>query len=254
MTDTRSFTRRHMATGLGIAAVAAWVWGVPRLPGLFAGDLQFKPINGAPGFRIVDGAAQLSQSEAVFAGLTPEDPAVLAEMPFVRANTCTALFGANPAPLPVALFSDFNCPNCPEMDANVAAVLAETPGTSLHRHELPLLGRTSEVASRAVLAADLQQQYSAMHDALLRTPAVTDLTFIESAAKRAGLDAERLLRDMGRPDITAALARARALSRHLGLYGTPATVIGRTVLLGTKSRATIAAIIAAERERGSGCS
>lgn len=249
MNKPPSRTRRALLSGLGLAAVVGWVWGIPRLPRLFAPALEFIPIKGAPGFQALDGAAQLSLSGAVFAGLDAPDPDVDAQMDFVRANTSAALFGNNPAQVPVALFSDFNCPNCPVMDANVAAVLADTPKTSLHRHELPLLGRTSEVASRAVLAAVRQNQYEAMHAALLRSPAVTDLDFIKAAAIRAGLDADRLLSDMARPEIGEELARSKALSRHLGLYGTPATVIGRTVLLGTKPQATIRKVIALERER-----
>lgn len=248
MTQTPLRTRRALFTGLGLAAVVGWVWGVPRLPGLFGSALDFTPINGAPGYRMLDGTSQLSLAGALFTGLDDAEPDVAAQMGFVRDHTAAALFGMSPARVPVALFSDFNCPNCPAMDANVAAVLAATPDTSLHRHELPLLGRTSEVASRAVLAANIQGQYSAMHRALLRTPAVTDLTFIKTAATRAGLDADRLLTDMARHDITVALARSKALSRHLGLYGTPATVIGRTVLLGTKSQATIRAVVDLEME------
>lgn len=254
MTTTPSRTRRSLLTGLGIAAVGVWVWGIPRLPRLFADDMVLIPIKGAPNFQMLDGAAQLSISAAVFSGLDAPEPQVDAEMSYVQANTCEALFGRNPAKVPVALFSDFNCPNCPAMDATVLTVLDQKPGTSLHRHELPLLGQTSDVASRAVLAADLQQQYAAMHSALMRTPAVTDLAFIKDTAIRAGLDADRLLADMDRPDISVAIARSKALSRHLGLYGTPATVIGRTVVLGQKSEATVKSVVAMEMERGQACS
>lgn len=253
MTDRPSPTRRRIMTGLGLAAVAGWVWGAPRLPGLFAGNLDLTPINNAPGFDMLGGTAQLSLAGGLFAGLDAAEPEVTAQMDFVRNDPCAALYGAMPAGVPVALFSDFNCPNCPAMDANVAAVLAQTPGTSLHRHELPLLGQTSQVASRAVLAADLQGQYGAMHSALLRTPAVTDLAFIRTAATRAGLDAERLLADMARPEIAQALAISKALAAYLGLYGTPATVIGRTVMLGTKPQSTISAVIAHEMKKGQTC-
>lgn len=247
-------SRRRLITGAVALGVLGWVWGVPKLAQLGAPALALSPVPGAPGFRALEGAVGLTAGQqALFAGIEATDPAVDRALALVRENPCRALYGDAPAPVPVALFSDFNCPNCPVMDANVTAVLARTADTSLHRHQLPLLGRASETASRAVLAADLQGGYAALHARLTRTPAVTDMALITQIAAQEGLDPERLRTDMARPAIAGALDRSRALSRYLGLIGTPAAVIGRTVVLGTLPEATIAEIIALEMERGRPC-
>jgi len=246
-------TRRRLFTALGVVLVGGWVWGAPRLPGLFGEDLSFEPIKSAPGFQRLE--TQIAGGSAsLFAGLDQPDPNVSKAFTKIEAAPCDALFAGDVGTVPIALFSDFNCPNCPAMDQNVLNVIARTPGTSLHRHELPLLGRTSVVASRAVLAADKQGKYTEMHDALFRTPAVTDLTFVRRLAEGAGVDPDQLEHDMAQPDVTTALAVSKALSQYLGLIGTPAAVIGKTVVLGVQSEKTIAAIIAHEKEKGVTCS
>lgn len=244
--------RRGVTLALG-AAIVGWVWGAPRLGRMSGSELVFEDIPGAPGFRSLVSQGRASVVQSLFVGLDAPDPGMVAALEQVRQAPCAALFGPAPAAVPVALFSDFNCPNCPGMDANVAAVLDRTPGTSLHRHELPLLGQASEQASRAVLAADRQGGYGAMHAALTRTPAITDTSLIGQVATRVGLDADRLIRDMADPQIAGALTRSRALSQMLGLPGTPAAVIGTTAVLGVIPEATIAAVIEDERSRGRTC-
>jgi 2-hydroxychromene-2-carboxylate isomerase len=84
-----------------------------------------------------------------------------------------------------------------------------------------------------------------MHDRLMRTRMVTDLNLVVSIAEAAGLDGQRLLADMQTADIASALDRSRAIAAVFGFYGTPATVIGRTVFLGAIPAADVLQIIEA---------
>ena len=163
----------------------------------------------------------------------------------VRANPCAALFGLQNDPrLPVAFFSDFNCPNCRILNAILTAYDAKNPGTiRIIHHELPLLGAASTVASKAVLAADLQGGYAAMHDRLIRAQMVTDLNYVVAMAQSVGLDGKRLVADMQTPAIDTALAQSKAIAKVFGFYGTPSTVIGSTVFLGAIPAADVAQII-----------
>lgn len=255
-TTPTSPLRRRALQGLGLAALVGWVWGVPKLRGAFGSDLRFTPIAGAPDFQMLDTGLNvgLTAGATLFAGLDAPDPAVQAAFTRVSAHPCRALFGQTPAQVPIAVFSDFNCPNCPHMDANVTAVVARASDVSLHRHELPLLGRTSITASQAVLAADLQGKYAEMHTALQRSIAVKDPALIRRFAQNAGIDPDQLEKDMQRPDIQNALATSKAISQYLGLIGTPAVVIGRTAILGVQSESVIEDVVAYEKERDATCS
>jgi protein-disulfide isomerase len=163
----------------------------------------------------------------------------------VVADPCDALFGTEADPrLAVAFFSDFNCPNCRALNAALVDYDAKHPGTiRIVHHELPLLGTASTVASKAVLAADLQGGYEAMHDRLMRAQMVTDLTYVVRMAESVGLDGPRLAADMQTPKIATALERSKAIAALFGFYGTPSTVIGRTAFVGAIPAADVKQII-----------
>lgn len=166
----------------------------------------------------------------------------------VRADPCGALFGPlTDARLPIAFFSDFNCPNCKALNKILQDIVASRPAElRIIRYELPLLGAASTVASQAVLAADRQGGYEAMHDRLIRTRMVTDMDLVVSIAEAVGLDGQRLLADMQTAEIATALDRSKAIATVFGLWGVPATVIGRTVFIGAIPAADVLEIIEAE--------
>ncbi len=250
----RANWRRRGLLLAGGAAVLAWVQGVPHLAALRAPALQSALIPGLEPFRRLTGAGPATTGSALLAGLdAPERRSAGAGAleRAVRADPWAALFDGRPrgaGPVPVAMFSDFNCPICRVMDARLEELERADPGSMrLVRHELPILGRGSMVASRAVLAADRQGAYAAMHARLARTPAVTDAAYVEAVAGDLGLDRDRLLRDMGSPAIEARLRSSRAVADVFGFFGTPAFAVGHLVFMGSLPTATLASLIAAER-------
>jgi 2-hydroxychromene-2-carboxylate isomerase len=80
----------------------------------------------------------------------------------------------------------------------------------------------------------------------MRARMVTDLSAVVRIAETAGLDGQRLVADMQSDRIATALDTAKAVASVFGFYGTPATVIGRTVFLGNLPAADVAQIIDAE--------
>ncbi len=240
-----------MMTG-GLLAIVGWVVGVPRLANLWPSNLLYRDIPDLPPFRELETAGQVSAAGGMLVGLdqpaTP-DPAQLARIATARANPCAALFGPQTDPrLPVAIFTDFNCPNCRVLEAILHDYDAANPDTiRIIRHELPLLGAASTIASQAVLAAAMQGGYDAMQARLMRSRGVSDPNQMASLAEQVGLNGQRLLTDMQSPQVAATLANSRAIASVFGFYGTPSTVIGRTVFIGAISATDVAQIITAER-------
>ncbi len=232
--------RRRVLQATGLVAVGAWVWAAPRLSALRELDLTFSPVPDFPPFRNLERRGEYSGSAGALVGIgATSSPKLQPE------DICSALFGDD-AGLAIALFSDFNCPNCPQMDANVQTAV-QGGDMRVVRHELPLLGDSSVLASKAVLAADLQGGYAAMHARLLRTRSIVTPSLISRYAMDAGLDDQRLLADMESQRVKDRIAQSLALKRSLALIGTPASVIGRTVVLGTLSLRQIRQIINLER-------
>lgn len=69
------------------------------------------------------------------------------------------------------------------------------------------------------------------------------------AAAAAGLEFERLRRDMSDPAIECTIARNRALAAELTIDGTPAFVVADRVVPGAVDRATLEGLIAEARGR-----
>jgi len=240
--------RRRAVIAGGLLAIAGWVVGAPHLASLWPARLSYRDLPGLTPFRTSDTAGALSTGTGLLVGLeaaAPPDAAHTERIAAVRADPCRALFGPQTdTRLPIAFFSDFNCPNCRVLDAILLAYDTANPGTiRIIRHELPLLGAASTIASQAVLAADLQGGYTVMHDRLIRTRMVSDLSLVASIANSVGLDGQRLVSDMQTPAIATALDTAKAIAAVFGFYGTPSTVIGRTVFLGSIPAANVAQII-----------
>jgi protein-disulfide isomerase len=248
MSDQRTLWKRRAAIAFGMAVVTGWVIGAPHLSSLWRPRLTFRDLPGLAPFRELETSGGISSGAGLLAGLdapTPPDPAQQERIAAVLAAPCAALFGDMADPrLPIAFFSDFNCPNCLLLNATLEEFLAARPDDlRIVRHQLPLLGAASTVASQAALAADLQGGYGAMHDGLTRARMVTDLNAVVRIAESAGLDGQQLVADMQTDRIASALDRAKAVAAVFGFYGTPATVIGRIMFLGNLPKADVVHII-----------
>ena len=239
----------------GVAASVLGLWhGVPRLLRLLPRRFEFEAVEDVPGFRRLAGGASSARLDP-FAGIgAPEaskgpniDPDDL------RADLCRALYGAPPGPgvVPVASFSDYYCPFCRVLTRTLSAIESEAAnGVRVAWHEWPLFGPTSELAARAALAAREQGAYVAFHKAMMRGAFVATPAFLSDLARRLGIDPERMLADMNSNRTALAIAESRALARLFGFPGTPALVVGRTVVVGEIDDATLRALIAQERQDG----
>ena len=69
-------------------------------------------------------------------------------------------------------------------------------------------------------------------------------------AEQVGLDIERLQQDMADPEIAAYLEETQRLARELGISGTPAFVIGNTLVPGAVDGARLRQLIAEARSGG----
>lgn len=245
-----NWQRRALLAG-GLLAVVGWVKGVPLLMSSGTPDLEFIALPDLAPFRrlVTSGAtssgATLLTGLAARAPLTPEEARLDLQ---VISDPRAAFFGpSRDGAVPIAMFSDFSCPNCRIMEARLKEMEASDPGSfRVVRHQLPILGVASTTASRAVLAADKQGAYLEMHERLIRTPAVSDLSYVTAIAADLGLDPARFNSDMTSGEIDQALSLTAAIARVFGFYGTPAFAVGRTVFLGAIPKQTLEALIAYE--------
>lgn len=149
----------------------------------------------------------------------------------------------------VVEFYDIRCPYCRRMVPVVADLLKRDPNVRFVYKDFPILGPSSMVAARAVLAAHKQGGYLKMHAVLMTGAPSLDQDGLRAATLRAGLDWERLQKDMADPEIQARINANLALGKKLAIQGTPAYVIGGQMLPGAVDLPDLMAAIAEARRK-----
>ena len=164
----------------------------------------------------------------------------------LRAHPMSPVSGNAHGDVTLVEFFDYQCGYCKRALGTMEALLDTDADVRVVWKEFPILGPVSSIAARAAMAADRQDRYLPFHLALMRAPELTEEKVFEIAGE-TGLDIERLRRDMEDPTIDAYLEETRALARELGIEGTPAFVVGDTLVPGVIDAAQLKALLDAAR-------
>lgn len=247
-------SRRSTLAFLGVAAgVVVGFQALPSLLDRFSGLPEFEPLANPEGFRRITGGSSSSGAFDPFVGLEAQDDGLRAEtIAAVEADLCNALYAdvaEDPSTVPIASFSDYYCPYCRVQMRRLADIGEQLDsGVAISWHELPLLGEGSDRAARAALAAKRQGAYLAFQQALWTTPFQPKRDYLLQLSETVGIDGERLINDMQSRDVAEDLMVSKALARIFGFIGTPAMVVGGTVIQGEITDAVLRSVIAIERK------
>ena len=249
---------RKRSTLITLGAIALGYGALRTAPSLLPEKLELEQLEHPAGFRKFI-AGESSRSFDPFVGLdTPESNADTArkEAAFVRVsnNICDALYGelnVSSAMVPMASFSDYYCPYCRVQTKRLAEITNAMPNqVAVAWHELPLLGDSSNLAAKAALAAKRQGAYVSFHERLMTTPFQASPEYLSRLAGDLGVDENRLIMDMESAEVVQELENSSALARVFAFVGTPALVIGRTVVQGQIRDKLIHEIIDVEGSEG----
>ncbi|WP_456405204.1 DsbA family protein [Thiolapillus sp.] len=147
-------------------------------------------------------------------------------------DTKSPVWGNPEGDVTVVEFFDYNCPYCKQVFPSVKKLIADDGNIKVVMKELPVLGPNSEYAARAALAAQKQGKYDAFHAQMMSKGSRLSQDGVHAAAEKAGLDLEKLKKDMESPEVEQELARNSVWAQRLGVNGTPAFVIGEELIPG----------------------
>jgi protein-disulfide isomerase len=150
----------------------------------------------------------------------------------IFADAADPVLGNAAGTVTVVEFYDPRCPYCRQMLPVLSALVADDSRVRVVMKDIPILGEASVLESRALLAAQRQGGYARLQAALMGASAAVTLDSVRQEAKREGLDAERLVRDMADPAIQARIEANLKLAADLHIDGTPALVIGDRIVPG----------------------
>lgn len=227
------------------------------VPKLIPERVSFVELDSPTGFRRYDAGETSSGAFNLFIGLDndqTEDIIAARQSAYerVNANVCDALYRGlelRPGQVPIASFSDYYCPFCRVQTRRLADMTkARSDEVAVAWHELPLLGEYSNTAALAALAAKRQGAYVEFHDHLMKAPFVADQAYLQRLSDNIGVDFNVLVQDMNSVSVRQELEDSAALSRVFSFVGTPALVIGRSVIQGQISDRAIDEIIELESD------
>ncbi len=249
-------SRRGILTlGLVLAGgYAGLKFGVPAVSNLFAEDFDFEPIGKPAGFRKITGGGSTAGFDPFFGLDDGSDAAMQALVADVEQRVCDALYGDLSGVadvVPLASFSDYNCPFCRVLTQRLAKMEAAANGRlRIAWHELPLLGEASMTAAKGALAAKRQGAYVQFHERLMRAPFQTTPEYLAVLAEDIGVNESQLIADMESEEVRRELQESSALAEIFGFIGTPALVVGRTVVQGEIGEKGLNRLIEQERADG----
>ncbi|MGZ8370136.1 MAG: DsbA family protein [Caulobacteraceae bacterium] len=157
-------------------------------------------------------------------------------------------FVANPkGTVTVTEFYDYRCPHCINAAPQVLAMIRANPDVRFVFKELPIFGDASDRAARAMVAVHKAGgDYVAIHRDLMAAKPLDDAA-IDRVLKQYGFDPKMADAGPVRTEAEKQLGDIQALAVKLGIEGTPAFIIGDTLVPGEDMDAVNAAIKA---ERG----
>ena len=150
-------------------------------------------------------------------------------------------------------FFDYNCGYCRKALGDLQTLIKTDPKLRVVIKDFPVLGPESLEASQVAIAVRQQlkgEKLFEFHQKLLESKGRVNAARAIQVAKELGADAARLQKDMGSPEVKAALAENRGLGDRLGLSGTPAFVVGDEVIPGAVGVDPIRKTIADVRQCG----
>ncbi len=170
-----------------------------------------------------------SKQEAAEAAMTRE---AIQELMAEVKDTSSPIWGNPQGDVTVVEFFDYNCPYCKSVFPGMRKLVREDGNIKVVMKELPVLGPNSKYAAKAALAAQKQGKYEAFHAQMMSKESRLSPEGVIAAAKKVGLDIDRLKKDMDSAEVTEELNRSNIWAQRLGVSGTPAFVIGDELIPG----------------------
>lgn len=125
----------------------------------------------------------------------------------------------------VVEFFDYQCGHCRAMAPIMSKIADSDKNVRLVFKELPIFGGTSKYAAEAALAAMAQGKYYPFHNELLKANGPLSEKKVLDMAKKAGLNVEKLQKDMKSPKVQKEIQTNFALAQDLKIMGTPTFVL-----------------------------
>ncbi len=155
-------------------------------------------------------------------------------------------FVANPdGKVTVVEFFDYRCGYCKLAAPEVVKLIDQNPDVRFVFKEFPIFGEISDTAAKVALTREAKVKGVQLYQALMSEKALDDAALDRHLAE-VGVDPAMARKNAEHPLIARQIEDTHALALNLKIEGTPAFVVGDTLIPGADIPALKAAIAAAK--------
>ena len=129
-------------------------------------------------------------------------------------------------------FFDYNCGYCKRSFPEIMELVSENKNIKVILKELPVLGESSILASKASIASQKQNKYFEFHQELINFSGLISLSDIKKISKQLGINYEQLQKDMNSDETILLINESYRLADLIGVRGTPAFIINNDLIPG----------------------
>jgi protein-disulfide isomerase len=153
---------------------------------------------------------------------------------------------ANPnGKITVTEFYDYRCPHCANIAPAVLSIIHDNPDVRVVFKEYVIFHEASRRGAIAALEVKRAGgDYLGLYHDLMSTESLDEAT-VAKLVKAHGGDPSKLEAEFQAPDFSAQIDSVQKLATTLGLQGTPAFIVGNTLISGENTAGLKAAIAAA---------
>lgn len=199
---------------------------------------------------IVLEAIQALQDGRSRAGQVQQRAAIAANKAALLDDPNSFVAGNPDGDVTVVQFFDYRCPYCRQSVPVMRDLIQSDPKVRLVYKEFPILGPESLTAARIAVAARKDPRYDALHNALMVAPSPLDDAQALQIAASLGFDPQILAEAAKAPEIDEILKANHTLAVTLGINGTPAFVVGESLMPGFIELSDLKKRVAEVRARG----
>jgi protein-disulfide isomerase len=178
-----------------------------------------------------------------------EEETVLTEA-FVLRDPDIPVAGNPGGDVTIVEYFDYQCPYCRKLEPELRQVVQDDGKVRLIWKDWPILGPVSVIATRMALASKYQDKYVQAHEALMGVNSKLTAPRIRELLTGAGIDIDRLDRDLATNEkaIAAIVARNNDQATAFGFKGTPSFIVGKFRVPGVLTMAEFDQVIADARK------
>jgi protein-disulfide isomerase len=159
-------------------------------------------------------------------------------------------FVANPGgKITVVEFFDYRCGYCKLAAPQVVSLIEQNPDVRFVFKEFPIFGEVSDTAAKVALTREAKTKGVALYKTLMSEKALDDAALDRHLAE-VGIDPAAARKEAQHPLIERQILDTHALAEALKIDGTPAFIVGNTMIPGADIPALRTAIAAARAKAG----